>query len=177
MRHARAQKLSSVPRILHPGGKTPLQRVSAGQPGRMSGSGARVGIFAPGNACAFGRLPPRWDATMTGRIATGEKVLLEKAVSRSGGASFRCSMTERPAFSPMSAAEVRLPTNPPVGPSGMGWTKAKHASAMIVTTVAQLLTKLRLISIAFPMQSWRQLGLANIAPLFCPKRAVLRYAA
>jgi hypothetical protein len=34
----------------------------------------------------------------------------------------------------------------------MGWTKAKHASAMIVTTVAQLLTKLRLISTAIPLK-------------------------
>jgi len=71
---------------------------------------------------------------MTGRMATDEKVLLEKAVSRSGGAS----------GPPASLAKTT-----PRGLSGIGCTKAKQANAMIVTTVAQLLTKLLLISTPF----------------------------
>lgn len=121
----------------------------------MSGSGARVGIFAAAKACVFDPVPPMWDAIMTGRIATDEKVLLEKAVSRSGGASFRWLPACKPPVSPELSFESSLPElpakPPPAGPSGMGWTKAKHASAMIVTTVAQLLTKLRLISTAIPL--------------------------
>jgi hypothetical protein len=59
----------------------------------------------------------------------------------------------------------------------MGWTKAKHASAMIVTTVAQLLTKLRLISRAIPLQSWSQSGPENMALPRPSNRALLRVAA
>lgn len=66
---------------------------------------------------------------------------------------------------------------PPVRSSGIGWTKAKHASAMIVTTVAQLLTKLRLILEGFLMQGWSQDGSGNVLPLQPKNRAFLRQCA
>ena len=106
---------------------------------------------------------------MTGRMATDEKVLLEKAVSTRGGASLRCTAAPRAAFGPPAS----LARTTPRGLSGIGCTKAKQANAMIVTTVAQLLTKLLLISTRFSLQRRRQSRAGNSLPEIFRSRAVL----
>ena len=113
--------------------------VSAVQPGRMSGFGGGFGIRRSENACSAGRLAPIWRTGAAGRVAKGEKVLPEKTVSTKGGVSVNWP---RPAA---GFAANSLAFWPPTTYSGIGWTNTKHASAMIVTTVAQVLMKLRLI--------------------------------
>lgn len=70
---------------------------------------------------------------MVETVTNGVNVLPERTVSIRAGASVIWEPSLTPASTP--PAEIRSPE------SGIGWTNAKQASAITVTTVAQVLTK------------------------------------
>ena len=112
------------------------------QPGRINGSGGALGSFRAASACWKFRGPPWWRSGDEEMAVYGVNVLPERTVSTNGGVSLIWSGPGRLTFA--DAGTVFSVAGLAVC-SGIGCTKAKQTIAMMVATVAQALTKDRLI--------------------------------
>ncbi len=113
---------------------------SAIQPGRMRGSGGGLRSPSKPSACRKPLGAPMWSCGDEEIVIRGENVLPVRTESTNGGDSLTLPVSgtessEKPGFSPPIRELC----------SGIGWTNAKHTIAMMVATVAQALTKDRLI--------------------------------
>lgn len=132
-------RLSSKNRTA-PGSGALLIVGSAVQPGRMSGSGGGLRKSGRVAACWKPLGAPMCHSGAEDILIRGENVLPVCAVSTNGGDSLTF-----PLSGAKSSAKPRTSPLARVVCSGIGWTKAKHTIAMMVATVAQALTKDRLI--------------------------------
>jgi hypothetical protein len=134
--------LSSKPEGPAPWWRGPDPLLAGGaQPGRVGGSRGGDRNASSTATAVFGLLARSWSSSQPGRATYGVKVF--PVVMESTKGAVAPSSWPGAAATPAGFAAAPAPTLETC--SGMGWTNARHTMAMIVATVAQALTKDRLI--------------------------------